>query len=76
MESRSYERAAREMSKLAEVEVSAKQCERVTQRIGGEWCGGATRPGGSLQPIDVAGRDRRVPPGDPGELLEKPGGSS
>ena len=36
VESRSYERAAREMSKLAEVEVSAKQCERVTQRIGGE----------------------------------------
>lgn len=36
VESRSYERAARELCKLAEIEVSAKQCERVTQRIGAE----------------------------------------
>jgi hypothetical protein len=36
IENRSYERASRELSKLAEVEIPAKQCERVTQRIGSE----------------------------------------
>ena len=59
VENRSYERAARELSKLAEVEVSAKQCERVTQRIGAE------RVAEQQEQVD---RYRRLP------LLEQIGG--
>jgi hypothetical protein len=36
VQSRSYDKGSRMLRKLAELEVSAKQCERVTQRIGRE----------------------------------------